>query len=205
MGISMKTTSGKVLASVALLGTAAAIAGLGTYGAFTSTTEANQSVTAGSVKIDLGTGQSNTLTTAVTDMLPGDSVAKFVTLTNSGSSALNNVTLTTTATEPSTLTTNTVTGLMLKIDRCPEPWVAGTNTGTFVCSGVTDTVILSEKAIITAGQVLNGLSSLSAGATDYLKITTSFPSAAVQPDFPGSPKSTIKFSFTATQRTAVTQ
>ncbi|TLM74506.1 TasA family protein [Pseudarthrobacter sp. NamB4] len=208
MGISMKTTSGKVLASVALLGAAAAVAGLGTYGAFTSTTEADQKVTAGSVKIDLGTGASNTLTTAVTDMLPGDSVAKFVTLTNSGSSALNNVTLTTTATEPSALTTNTTTGLKLKIDRCPEAWVAGATAGTFICNSLANTEILTAKPIITTtngGDVLNGLSSLAAGKTDYLKITTSFPAAAVQTDFAGSPTSTIKFSFTATQRSEVTQ
>ena len=36
MAISLKTTSGKILASVALVGTAAAVAGMGTYGAFTS-------------------------------------------------------------------------------------------------------------------------------------------------------------------------
>mgnify|MGYP006197812693 CR=1 FL=1 len=50
MGISMKTTSGKLLASAALVATAAGVAGLGTYGAFTSSTAADQQVTAGTVK-----------------------------------------------------------------------------------------------------------------------------------------------------------
>lgn len=54
MGISMKTTSGKILASVAPVGTAAAVAGMGTYGGFTSSTTADQQVTAGIVTIDLG-------------------------------------------------------------------------------------------------------------------------------------------------------
>jgi spore coat-associated protein N len=53
MGISMKTTSGKLLASAALVATAAGVAGLGTYGAFTSSTAAEQQVTAGKVEVNL--------------------------------------------------------------------------------------------------------------------------------------------------------
>ncbi|WP_104044887.1 TasA family protein [Arthrobacter sp. ZGTC412] len=208
MGISMKTTSGKILASVALVGTAAAVAGLGTYGAFTSTTQADQAVTAGSVAIDLGKGAPNTLETAITDMLPGDSVAKFVTLTNSGTSALNNVTLTTSTANPSALTTNQTNGLKLTIESCPAAWTPGATAGTYDCKGGATTVVPVQPMIPTgtASTALGGVpSSLTAGGIDHLKITTSFPTAALQTEFPGNPTSTIKFSFTGTQRAAVTQ
>ena len=72
MAISLKTTSGKILASVALVGTAAAVAGMGTYGAFTSSTSASQAVTAGTVTIALGApGPANTLNVPVAGLLPG--------------------------------------------------------------------------------------------------------------------------------------
>lgn len=206
MGISMKTTSGKVLASVALLGTAAAVAGLGTYGAFTSTTEANQEVTAGSVKIDLGNVAPDTMAAVITDMLPGDSVTRLVTLTNTGKSALNNVTLATTTANPSALTTNQSTGLKLKIERCAQAWTAD-DAGTLACAAGAETLALPLQPIIPTGiasRALEGaMSSLTPQGVDHLKITTSFPEAALQAEFPGNPTSTIKFSFTGTQRTAV--
>ena len=54
MGLSLKKTSTKILASVGLVATAAAVAGMGTYGAFTSSTAASASVASGTVNITLG-------------------------------------------------------------------------------------------------------------------------------------------------------
>ncbi|WP_344697351.1 TasA family protein, partial [Paenarthrobacter ilicis] len=120
MAISLKTTSGKILASVALVGTAAAVAGMGTYGAFTSSTSASQAVTAGTVTIALGApGAANTLNVPVTNILPGDKVEKLVTLANTGNSDLNNITLTTNAgTTATLLTTDATNGLQLTIENC---------------------------------------------------------------------------------------
>ncbi|WP_231497369.1 SipW-dependent-type signal peptide-containing protein [Arthrobacter sp. MA-N2] len=53
MGLNLKTTTGKVIASLALVGTAAGVAGLGTYGAFTSSTSASNTVASGIVNIAL--------------------------------------------------------------------------------------------------------------------------------------------------------
>ena len=63
MGLNLNTTSGKVLASLALVGSAAGVAGLGTYGAFTSSTSANTTVGSGTVDIALGAvdGEPNSL------------------------------------------------------------------------------------------------------------------------------------------------
>jgi predicted ribosomally synthesized peptide with SipW-like signal peptide len=197
MGISMKTTSGKILASVALVGTAAAVAGMGTYGAFTSTTSASQAVTAGTVVIDLGTGASNTLAVPVTGLLPGDSVEKFATLTNTGNSALNNITLTASTTSPTFLTSDTAKGLQLTIESCSTAWtvVAG---AADTCSGTTTTV-LTKSPVIGANKALAGLASLAASGTDNLKVTTTLPTTADN-TFQGL-TSTIDIAFTGTQRT----
>ncbi|KRE74457.1 TasA family protein [Arthrobacter sp. Soil762] len=196
MGISMKTTSGKILASVALVGTAAAVAGMGTYGGFTgTTTQVDEQVTAGTVDIDLT--DPGTLSVAITGLLPSDSVEKFATLKNTGNSNLNTVTLTTAPTVASKLTTETIDGLQLTIESCTVAWTV-VAAAEDTCSGIKST-ILAKSAIIGSGTALTGLSSITAGAEDKLKITTSLPSTA-DDTFQGL-TSTIGFTFDATQRT----
>ncbi|MDI3193571.1 TasA family protein [Pseudarthrobacter sp. AL07] len=196
MGLSMKTTSGKILASVALVGTAAAVAGMGTYGAFTSTTNASHSVTSGTVVIALNNGASNTLSVPVTGLLPGDSVEKIATLSNTGNSALNNITLTTSTTTPSLLTTNTTDGLQLTVESCSVAWTVAAGVDT--CSGTTTTV-LATSPVVGANRPLAGLAALASGSADYLKVTTTLPTTAGN-TFQGA-ASTIAFDFTGTQRT----
>jgi predicted ribosomally synthesized peptide with SipW-like signal peptide len=195
MGISMKTTSGKILASVALVGTAAAVAGMGTYGAFTSSTSASQTVKAGTIEIGIG-ADNNTLTTAIAGMLPGDSITKYVTLANSGDSNLGSVTLTTaaTATSASLLTTDTTNGLKITVDSCSVAW-----TGTLgdTCTGTKGTP-LTSSAIIGVRDLGTSLASLTAKQSDFLKITTTLPKTA-DDTFQGK-TSTIGFTFAATQR-----
>jgi predicted ribosomally synthesized peptide with SipW-like signal peptide len=201
MAISLKTISGKILASIALVGTAAAVAGMGTYGAFTSSTSASQDVTAGTVTIALGTGASNTLNVPVAGLLPGDKIEKLVTLSNTGNSALNNVTLTTSAgTTASLLTTDPTNGLQLTIENCSVPWTGA--AAPYTCAG-TKTTVLAPAPVIGANKVLNNLTSLTSAKTDNLKVTTAFPTTADN-TFQGT-TSTIAFSFTGTQRTETTK
>jgi spore coat-associated protein N len=47
MQLSLTSTGGKVLASTVLIGAAASVAGLGTFGTFTSTTAASATVASG--------------------------------------------------------------------------------------------------------------------------------------------------------------
>ena len=198
MGISMKTTSGKILASVALVGTAAAVAGMGTYGAFTSTTSASQAVTACTVVIDLGVpSASNTLAVAVTGLLPGDSVEKFATLTNTGNSALNNITLTASTSSPTLLTSDTAKGLQLTVESCTNPWTV-VAAAADTCSG-TLTTVLAKSPVIGANKALAGLASVAASGSDHLKVTTTLPATADN-TFQGL-SSTVDFAFTGTQRT----
>lgn len=198
MAFNLKTTSGKILVSVALVGTAAAVAGLGTYGAFTdSTTTVDQAVTAGTVAIDL-TG-AGTLSVPVSNLLPGDSVEKFATLGNTGNSDFNTVTLTTalgSGAASNVLTSDATNGLQVTIETCSNAWTAVAN-GPDTCLGSKS--VLAESAILGTGRALTNLASVTAGGTDHLKITTSLPSTAGN-SFQGL-ATTVGFTFDATQRT----
>ena len=90
----------KLLASLAVLGAAASIAGLGTFATFTSSTSASHTVSSGTVTIALGaTGAStNRLNIGATAIAPGDTIQRSVDLINSGSLDLASITLTTTPT-----------------------------------------------------------------------------------------------------------
>lgn len=82
MKLNLTTTSGKVVASVVVMGATAAVAGLGTFGTFTSTTSASAAVSTGSVNIALGAAgtAANRLTVAAADVVPGDTIQRAVQL-----------------------------------------------------------------------------------------------------------------------------
>jgi predicted ribosomally synthesized peptide with SipW-like signal peptide len=202
MGLNLSPTSSKLLASAALVAAAASVAGLGTYGAFTSTTSASASVTSGTVNIALGAaGTANRLTVASTGLVAGDTVQRAATLTNSGNQNLAAVTLTTAATTSSLLDTDTTNGLQAAIDKCSVPWTeAGTSPAyTYTCSGTT-TPVLAARAIIGANLALTNLASVTAGSSDYLRVTSTLPASA---DNTFQAKSSVvDFTFTGTQRSA---
>ena len=145
MRITLTSTGGKVLASTVLLGAAASVAGLGTFGTFTSTTSASAAVASGTVKIDVGAvgTAANRLSVAATGLVPGDTVSRAVTLTNTGDQALAGIGLTTTATPSSKLDTDATMGLQLSVEACSAAWnESGTAaTGyTYICPGHRDPV-----------------------------------------------------------------
>jgi spore coat-associated protein N len=206
MGLNLKSTTGKVLASLALVGTAAGVAGLGTYGAFTSSTSASSNVASGTVNIALGaSGTANRLSVAAAGLVPGDTVQRAVTLTNAtGNQGLAGITLTTAALPTSKLDTDPTLGLQLAIDNCSVAW-AETAVGagyTYTCPGTTTPVLLSH-AVIGANLPLAGLTSVAAGQTDHLRVTLSLPTAADN-TFQAL-NSTINLSLTGTQRTGTNQ
>jgi spore coat-associated protein N len=210
--ISMKSTSGKVLASVALLGVAASVAGLGTYGSFTSTTSASETVTAGTVNVALGDAgtAANRLTIPAVGVIPGDSVQRAATLTNAGNQNFGGVTLTTTAvtpnaqTLPTKLITDAALGLQVTVDACNVPWIeAGTAPAyTYTCTGTT-TSVLPTRPILGTDVVLPNLQSIVTAKADYLRVTATLPTAADN-TFQGLTGS-VNFAFTATQRAATSR
>jgi spore coat-associated protein N len=192
-----------LIGSAAGVGAAASIAGLGTFGTFTSTTSAALPATSGTVVIALGTAgtAANRLTVGASGLVPGDTVQRAAQLSNTGNQNLASITLTTTASPSSLLDTDTTNGLQLVIQACTVAWTeAGVSPAyTYTCGGSTSTV-LASRPVIGASLALSNLTATTAGATDNLLATLTFPSAAGN-TLQGL-SSTITFTFTGTQRAA---
>jgi spore coat-associated protein N len=193
----------KVVLSVALVGSASAIASLGTFATFTSSTSASEAVDSGTVTVALGaTGAAtNRLTVNASGIVPGDTMQRSFDLSNTGDQAMASVKLTTTAPVSSLLNSDVTNGLQMVIDKCSVAWTeAGTSPAfTYTCSGTTTTV-LASRAVIGSNLTLSGLSSLAAGGIDHLRATLTLPTGAGN-TLQGL-ASTITYSFTGTQRAA---
>jgi spore coat-associated protein N len=199
-------TSKRLLASFAAVGAAAAVAGLGTFATFTSSTTASHTISSGTVSIALGaTGAStNRLTVGASNVVPGDTIQRSVDLINNGGASADNlsgIVLTTTASPSSLLDTEPINGLQMTIEKCSVPWTeAGTAPAyTYTCSGTTSTV-LASRAVIGSNLALLNLSSLTTGSTDHLRVTQTLPTAA--PNTMQGLTSTVSYNFVGTQRVA---
>ena len=211
------STSRKVLLSLAAVGTAAAMAGLGTFATFTSSTSADQTISSGTVSITLGTAGTadNRLTIGATGLVPGDSLQRRVKLTNAaGNEALASITLTTvdTTVSDTVLTTDATNGLQMKVEKCSGlgGWrETGTNPYTYACDAAagdglgTRTTVLARRAVIGSAIALSSMSALTAGSTDDMVVTVDLPNTA---DNTFQTKSaTIQYTFDATQRAAASK
>lgn len=197
MGISMKTTSGKLLASAGLLATAAAVAGLGTYGAFSSSTNASTDVESGEVKISLAGGTQSGWQVGATGLLPGDSMQRVATVTNNGTSDLGGLYLTTSGSTANVLVDGTANGLQMTIDKCSGTW-SGTNATGYNCDGGTISHVVVPGAIIRKDVDLGQLAAMTHGNSDNLRLTISLPKDADN-KFQGL-SNNLTFSFAATQK-----
>jgi spore coat-associated protein N len=198
------STSKKLLATIAIIGAAASIAGLGTYATFTSTTSQSHTVTTGTVTIALGaTGAAtNRLNIGASALAPGDTIQRSVDLTNSGSLDLASITLTTTASPSSLLDTDATNGLQMVIDKCSVAWTEAGPPYTYTCGGTTSTV-LASRPVIGSALALSNLGATTHGATDHLRVTLTLPSGAG--NTLQNQSSTITYAFTGTQRAATNQ
>ena len=193
----------KLLLSIAVLGVAAVLAGPGTFAAFTSSTNASQPATSGTVTVALGATNAvtNRLALAATGVVPGDTIQRSFDLANTGNQGLAVVALTTTASPSSPLDTDAANGLQMVLDRCSSTWTeSGTSPAfTYTCGGMITTIIGSRPAI-GSNLTMAGLSTLAAAGTDHLRVTLTLPTTADN-TFQGL-TSTITYSFAGTQRAA---
>jgi hypothetical protein len=188
------TTARKVVGSLGVIGAAAAVAGMGTFGSFTdSTTPVATTINSGTLSIDLA--KASTLEFTAGNLIPGDSVTRPFTLKNDGSSDLGTINLASVATTGSILTDGTANGLQLAVKSCPVAWTQSDTS--FTCAS-------GEKTLLTGPAVLNGVlngpESLVAGKSDNLAISYTLPTAAGN-EFQGK-QAALSLTFTATQRTA---
>ncbi|MGY1688555.1 TasA family protein [Geodermatophilus sp. SYSU D01105] len=191
------TTARKVVGSLGVIGAAAAVAGLGTFGTFTdSTTPVTTQVASGTVDIDLAQPAA-AIPAATTGFLPGDSMSRTVTLSNTGTAPLSSVTLGVTSSTDTVLTKDTVRGLQLSLKSCSVAWTQGGAAGapTYTCSG-------TERSLgsgpVVNNRTLDNPASLTPGGVDHLVFTISLPDAADNA-FAGK-DTTLGLTFTGVQR-----
>jgi hypothetical protein len=193
-----RSRAAKIVGSLGIIGTAAAVAGMGTFGAFTdSTTPVATNVATGTLSINL-TQPGVAIPATTTGFVAGDSMTRPVNLVNDGDLPLGSVTLGTTVASPSILTTDTVNGLQVAVKSCTVAWTQGgtAQAPTYTCSG-TERLLGSGPAV--SNLTLNNPASLAAGATDYLTFSISLPGTADN-TFQGK-SAALSLTFTATQRT----
>ena len=209
-----KSKTTKVLLSLAAVGAAASIAGLGTYATFTDTasTTSDPTIATGTVTINLGTEGTadNRLSVGASGLVPGDSLQRRAKLTNAGNQNLASVVLTTTASTSSLLDSDTVDGLQMKIEKCGGllGWTeSATQPYTYTCDNLapTDnlgsrTTVLASRGIVGTDLALTNMASLTAGGIDDMVVTVTLPSTADN-DFQGL-SSVVDYTFSATQRAA---
>lgn len=186
----------KVIGSLGVLAAAAAVAGLGTFGAFTDSTAAlDSSVGTGTVSIDLAApAQVVSVPDVAGGWLPGDHSYLAVDVVNTGTSALASVTLDVTASTSSLLDTDTTDGLQLTIEGCDQAWDAVGDA--YSCAG---TVTRHYAGPVVLSQQLPAAASLAAGGVDHLLASVTLPETAGN-EFMGA-RTQLGIVFTGTQRT----
>jgi predicted ribosomally synthesized peptide with SipW-like signal peptide len=191
----------KLLASLAVLGAAASIAGLGTFATFTSSTSASQTVSSGTVTIGVGApGPANRLTVGASNVAAGDTIQRAFDLSNTGSIDLASTSFSTAATTSTALDTDTTNGLQMVVDKCSQAWTESGPPYTYTCGGTTSSVVASRPVVGSNISMSNVSDLLTTGTTDHLRLTLTLPSAA--PNSLESLSSTIQYTFSGTQRAA---
>ena len=189
----------KLLSSAAVIGAAASIAGLGTYATWTSSTTAqNQTVSAGTVQIALGS--TNRLTTNATGLVPGDTVERAVDLDGpaSGISGIGSISLGVSVGSSTLLDSDTTNGLHVNVDSCPSAWTeSGTAPAyTYSCSGSVTSLVSNQPVIGNFN--LPSLNSMNVSGVDHLRVKLTLPGTA--PTTMMGLSDTLSYVFTATAR-----
>jgi hypothetical protein len=197
-----RSNTRKVVGSLAIAGTAAAVAGLGTFGTFTdSTTPVATTVQTGTLDINLAQPSgAYAIPVTTTNFVPGDSITRSVNLSNDGSTALSSVTLASVSTGASNaLTTDSVNGLQLSLKACSVAWTQGgtASAPSYTCSGTTTTMYSGPAA---ASLQLSNPASLNPGGVDNLVFSVSLPTSADNTFLNKS--ASLSITFTGTQRAA---
>ena len=188
----------KLLLSIAVLGSAASIAGLGTFATFTSSTSASHTIASGTLSL---TAPVNRLGTGASPIAAGDTMQRAIDLSYSGTISFGSATLTTSATSSSLLDTDATNGLQIAIDKCSQAWTESGPPYTYTCGGSTSSV-LASRALIGSSIALSSLT-LTAGSTDHLRVTVTLPSSA--DNTLENKSSTIDYTFTGVQRAGANQ
>jgi hypothetical protein len=183
LGISLGRTATMTIVKVAIAGVAAvggtALVSSSVFASLTATAfnTSGGSVTTAHISLTQAasgvTGITGGFTTAITAMGPGDTVNRYVDLTNGGTLDAILPTLALSATPANALTTSSSAGIQVAIKNCTVVW---TNAG--VCSAGATVVLASTPATTLATAQAITLPSTLAGAVSHLQIGISLPAGS---------------------------
>lgn len=215
MSIALSKGAGSIALKVTII-VAAAVGGAGVVSSnvfaalsATATNTSGGSVTTGTLKLESVTAQVGSFgfTTALPLLAPGDTATRYVNLVNSGTLDGSSPTLRISSSETNTLVTNASAGLQIMISGCTTSW----NVSLGTCSGSTTVLGLTPASTLRSGETSITLPTLVAGATNYLKVSTSLPNSTENVLNGVLPVNTIQgltntltWAFTIQQRTATT-
>ncbi len=172
-----QATKGLVITTAAL--GAVGLISSSVYAALTATASntSGGSITSGTLKLTQApssvVGITGGFVTAITALAPGDTVKRYIDLTNTGTLDGNTVTLGTAASVANALTTNGTAGLQVTVNECVDPW---TNAG--VCTpGATSVLAQTSLLTMSSAQTLT-LSSVIAGNVNHLQFIISLPAGS---------------------------
>ena len=133
------------------------------------------------------------LSTGASNVVPGDTIARTVTITNDGRVDLSSITL---RVDPD----RDETSLMLRVEKCDQAWTVESAL-VYSCPNNRKSSVLSRDAIAIEGASLGNLRSLKRGGVDHLLFTIDMPDGASLEIENGS-VTDVLYEFTAVQATS---
>ncbi len=158
-----------------------------------------------------GIGTSGAASAAISLMAPGDTVYRFIDLTNGGTLPALGMTLGITGSGSNALTTDATNGLAVAVDTCATAWTAIT-TGSGTCSGsITNAVTSSAISGWGSKSVIGAAVPIAPLEVTHARIKISLPPGSETTSNGQLPSGTVQglatnltFTFTEAQRTATT-
>jgi hypothetical protein len=215
IGMALSKVAGSVALKVVIVATAAiggtALVSSSVFAALTAsaTNTTGGSVTTGTLKLtqlpSAVTGITGGFVTAITAMAPGDTINRYVDLTNGGTLDAITPTLGVSGTGSTLLTTDGTKGLQVVVNNCSVAW-----TSAGVCGGTTTAVMTTKSALTMATAQALTLTN-TAGFVSFLQVSISLPNGTENVLNGALPVGTIQglnttltWTFSETQRTGTT-
>lgn len=202
-----------LIAAGAVAAAGLAITGAGVFAALnaTATNTTAQAATSGVLSLQMSTNSAG-FTQAVSNLAPGDTVNRYVTLTQGADLDGKALTLAVTDATPTLLTTSATKGLKVTVTQCSVAWTISSGTcGSGGTSTVLGTAGTALSAIPTATPEKLVAGAIAAGSTLNLQISLTLPDQTETTVNGSAPTGTIQgltsaltWTFSETQRTATT-
>ena len=126
------------------------------------------------VQVAAGNGLTAGFTTAVSGVAPGDTINRFIDLSNTGTMAGSAMNLKVADTNATVLTTDPSNGLQVLVKECPTAYAAVTGT----CSAGETTAVAQTSANTLLGVQTVTLSTLAPSTTVHLKFIITLPTGS---------------------------